>query len=364
MCVVEGKSSPSLTEEEEFRFLAVLIGNPSLKGSPPPSSYQEFKLELALRIQDTFMSLLTVGKLSGKLSPEILGLPLGNMYVDFFANFNAKLNKNVLGNVSRSHAIDGSKFPLFDCRFVPGFGLPVSQGLTVWTVCQNYFWVGTILLRFSEIMQKQGWMGVATYHLECTELFSFTPFFHEMGLPVVDGVNSLILASRSTDAPMRFVNFKQKNGQPPIPSALVADISSESVFGVAYYRDDSLALRTPTKDSSLYKICFFLCRQLLETDKMRWTNIRLAQPLFEDFKLKWGLESYVLPKPSDSIYPASSALDIPQYVEHGSHLLDTDYDVSEENFVQYAPRNGEERAEDDFESFFGGNLYRDRKVGS
>jgi len=138
MYVVEGKSSQSLTEEEEFRFLAVLIGNPSLKGSPPPSSYQEFKLELALRIQDTFMSLLTVGK----LSPDISGLPLGNMYVEFFANFNAKLNKNVLGNVSRSHAIDGSKFPLFDCRFVPGFGFPVSQGLTVWTVCQNYFWMG------------------------------------------------------------------------------------------------------------------------------------------------------------------------------------------------------------------------------
>mmetsp|Transcript_36446 Transcript_36446/g.63883 ORF Transcript_36446/g.63883 Transcript_36446/m.63883 type:complete len:223 (+) Transcript_36446:105-773(+) len=163
---------------------------------------------------------------------------------------------------------------------------------------------------------------------------------------------------------MRFVNFKQTKGQPPTPSALVADISSESVFGVAYYRDDSLALRTPTKDSSLYKMCNCLCRELLETDKMRWTNIRLAQPLFEDFKLKWGLKSYILSKPSDSIYPASSALDIPQYVEHGTHLLDTDYDVSEENFVQYAPRNEKERAEDDFESFFGGNLYRDRKVGS
>eukprot|EP00581_Thalassiosira_minuscula_P003178 CAMPEP_0183749232 /NCGR_PEP_ID=MMETSP0737-20130205/68182_1 /TAXON_ID=385413 /ORGANISM="Thalassiosira miniscula, Strain CCMP1093" /LENGTH=648 /DNA_ID=CAMNT_0025984985 /DNA_START=1281 /DNA_END=3224 /DNA_ORIENTATION=+ len=128
MNVVEGKNPEKLTEEEEFRFLAVLIGNPSLKGSPPPESYEEFKLELALRIQDTFMSLLTVGK----LSPDVSGLPLGNMYVEFFANFNARLNKNVLGSVTRSHAIDGSKFPLFDCRFVPGFGFQVAQGLTVW----------------------------------------------------------------------------------------------------------------------------------------------------------------------------------------------------------------------------------------
>ena len=132
MYVIEGESSESFTEEEEFRFLAVLIGNPSLKGRPAPTTYEEFKLELALRIQDTFMSLLAVGK----LSTSITGLPLGNMYVEFLASFLAKLNKNVLPTVSKSHAIDGSRFPLFDCRFVPGFGFQVNQGLTVWTVCQ------------------------------------------------------------------------------------------------------------------------------------------------------------------------------------------------------------------------------------
>ena len=78
----------------------------------------------------------------GKLSPDMAGLPLGNIYVAFFASFNAKLNKNVLDNVIRSDAIDDSKYPLFGCRFVPGFGLQVSQGLTVWTVCQDYFRVG------------------------------------------------------------------------------------------------------------------------------------------------------------------------------------------------------------------------------
>ena len=109
-----GKSCESLTEDEEFRALAVLIGNPSLKGRPAPSNYSEFKTELSLRIQDTFMSLLTVGK----LCPDISGLPLGKAYIEFNANFIARLNKYVLPNISRSHAIDGSKFPLFDCRFV------------------------------------------------------------------------------------------------------------------------------------------------------------------------------------------------------------------------------------------------------
>ena len=35
------------------------------------------------------------------------------MYAAFSDAFNAKLNKNVPGNVSRSHAIDGSKYSLF-----------------------------------------------------------------------------------------------------------------------------------------------------------------------------------------------------------------------------------------------------------
>lgn len=125
MDVVEGKAIEELTQEQEFRALAILVGNPSLKGSPAPTSYEEFKLQLSLRIQDTFMSLMTIGK----LSPDVSGLPLGNMYVEFYANFLSRLNRKVLPKVSRHHAIDGRTFPLFDCRFVPGFGFQVSQGL-------------------------------------------------------------------------------------------------------------------------------------------------------------------------------------------------------------------------------------------
>lgn len=90
---------------------------------------------------------------------------------------------------------------------------------------------------------------------------------------------------------------------------------------------------------------------------------RLARPLFEDFKLKWGSDTYISAKPSDSIYPASSALDVLAYVEHGDTVENGSL-ISDENFVQYAPRRDGEIEEEDFRSFFGGNVYHDRKIGS
>ena len=143
---VTGTATETLTEDVEFHMLAALIGNPMCKGSPPPATYKEFKLAMALRIQDTLLSLLTIGKHTDKSS----GLPIGKSYVDFLACFQAKLNRNVLSEVESSHSIDGSKFPLFDCRFVPGFGFNVFKSLTVWTKMSNYHWMSTILLRFSE----------------------------------------------------------------------------------------------------------------------------------------------------------------------------------------------------------------------
>ena len=134
--IIEGEEIEDLTEHEEFQVLSVLIGNPLPKGSRPPSNFKEFKLAVALHIQDTFLSLLSVAK-----HPQnITGLlPLGNNFVELYAQFNAKLNHDVLSEVQREHAIDGRIFPLFDCRYVPGFGFNVSQGHTVWTNARHYF---------------------------------------------------------------------------------------------------------------------------------------------------------------------------------------------------------------------------------
>mmetsp|Transcript_56512 Transcript_56512/g.120030 ORF Transcript_56512/g.120030 Transcript_56512/m.120030 type:complete len:179 (-) Transcript_56512:209-745(-) len=164
---------------------------------------------------------------------------------------------------------------------------------------------------------------------------------------------------------MRFVNFKQKNNHPPTPSALVADTSGESALGVAYYRDVKLALRTPTYDSVFYNISPSQSEvKLMEADKERWKDIKFAQPLFRNLKLKWGFESYVDSKPSESIYPSSSALDIPYYV--GQQGLSDQISVSEDAFVQYAPLKSQCMFTEDanFHSFFGGDLYYDRNAGN
>ena len=181
-----------------------------------------------------------------------------------------------------------------------------------------------------------------------------------MGIPVVDGVNALLIASRSTDAPMRFVNFKQnEKHEPPTPSALVADVSEDSIFGVAYYRDDALPLRTTTQDAEAYK--YDMSRTLMAADRARWSKLLLARPLFRDSKLVWGFERYIGSKPSDSIYPASCALDIPQYVE-SEGLTDVSPTLSKGQYVQYAPGKGETES-GNFDSFFGGELYLDEKIG-
>ena len=57
--------------------------------------------------------------------------------------------------------------------------------------------MGACLHRFVELAQKRGIAGPCVIHLECTELYCFTPFLHEMGVPCVDGINALMLASRA-----------------------------------------------------------------------------------------------------------------------------------------------------------------------
>lgn len=89
--------------------------------------------------------------------------------------------------------------------------------------------------------------------------------------------------------------------------------------------------------------------------------------MYEDYELEWGPSSYNTAKPGNSIYPASSALDISRYVgKTGTPVSDDGGGgtSAENDFVQYAPRKDGELEDLDFSSFFGGNVYRDRKVGS
>ena len=107
--------------------------------------------------------------------------------------------------------------------------------------------MGACLHRFVELAQKRGIAGPCVIHLECTELYCFTPFLHELGVPIVDGVNVLTIASRCTDAPLKFVTYKQdaRTMEPRPPAALVADTSG-SIAGARFYRDEAMLIRGPT----------------------------------------------------------------------------------------------------------------------
>lgn len=132
---------------DEFLAYAALLGNPAKSGEDPPNNWEEMKLLIALRMQDTLLSLMAMGELSN----EVKGLPVGDAFARTYAMYNAQLNEHALSKVERSHGIDGENLMLFDCRYVPGFGLAVNQGLTVWTAAKNYFWMGSCVRRFCQI---------------------------------------------------------------------------------------------------------------------------------------------------------------------------------------------------------------------
>lgn len=122
----------SLTEMDEFKVYAALVGNPAVGEMNEPTTWHEMKSLVAIRMQDTLLSLLY----TGRLVEDIDGLPIGAAYADTFALYNANLNQHVLSKVDRSHGINGDTLLLFDCRFVPGFGIPVNLGATVWTAAK------------------------------------------------------------------------------------------------------------------------------------------------------------------------------------------------------------------------------------
>lgn len=345
----------SLTEMDEFKVYAALMGNPAPSSGEKntPTTWHEMKSLVALRMQDALLSLIY----TGKLVEEIDGLPIGAAYADTFALYNANLNQAVLSRVDRSHGIDGDTLLLFDCRYVPGFGIPVNLGSTVWTAAKNYFWMGTVLRRFAKIMQDRG-SGPVMCHLECTELFSFSPFLQEMGLPVVDAINSISIASRCHSTPIRYVKCTQDRSTfvPRTPSALVGDMSDTS----KYFRDLKVQVRTPTEDGIYFAEGELGVKNLLQEEKKLWKDVKVARPLFDDFELLFGVENDRA-EPGDSLFAPSCALDLDRefYVDP----LDNDDENEEtaeydgDSSVQYAVE--EKEGEWMYSEFFGDEIVTD-----
>jgi hypothetical protein len=308
---VTTKSDSPLDEIGEWRALAALVGNPAVGiDEPPPQTYAAMKEAVALRVQDTCLTLLAMDEARQQAT-----IPLGEAYVDFYATFQVDLNAQVLASIppkDRRHAIDGKQVLLIDCRHIPGFGKQVADGLTVFTAAKNFIWMSAIANRFTELAQQRKLCGPVSLMLECTELFAFTPFLQELGVPTLDAINMLLMSSRKTEDPMRFVTFKQdEQGFPPTPAALVADTSDGSV---QFYRSTKMPLRSPTRDSGIYTLQLELFKELLQAQKERWAGVAVADLKYDDFGLKYGLDSYWDAAPGDSLYAASSAIDIPRYV--------------------------------------------------
>ena len=184
-----------------------------------------------------------------------------------------------------------------------------------------------------------------------------------------------MLASRRTDAPMRFATFKQERDDasgelaPPTPAVLIACTADGASVGAAFYRDPEMRLRSPTMCAAEFALQQAMLAPLFRELKERWDGARLARPVFADDdgvrsndELLLGAESYASAKPGESIYPASCGLDVERYVPLDEAASDPKQralpkpESSVPAFVQYAPRAAEDAAgcEADHRAFFGG----------
>ena len=226
--------------------------------------------------------------------------------------------------------------------------------------------MGACLHRFVELAQKRGIAGPCVIHMECTELYCFTPFLHELGVPIVDGVNVLTIASRCTDAPLKFVTYKQdaRTMSPRPPAALVADTSG-SIAGARFYRDEAMLIRGPTICAGEYAEQQALVMPLFRDLKQKWETVELANIVIGGKELKWGLDSFWSAKPGDSLYVASSGLAVERYVdvEQGedptppAFKKPTGVCKFDESHVEYGSRDGNKG---DVGVFFGGDAIYDR----
>merc|ERR1712087_1083936 len=112
-----------------------------------------------------------------------------------------RLNRTVIRSAFKpggGHAVDGQHIFLLDALFIPGFGMQVAEGLTVWCFTTFFRWLSCIYAKFAKLVQIDNSNTPIVYHQECTELFQFTNFIQQFGMPCVDNLNYMILASMAS----------------------------------------------------------------------------------------------------------------------------------------------------------------------
>lgn len=200
---------------------------------------------LSMRIMKATVDVLQFDEGQDRPSPDSNVACLGPRYVDWYCKFQVRLNQTVLKDAfdkkKVGHAIDGSTVSLLDCKFVPGFGKQVADGLTVWCYAPFFFWLSYIYAKFASGIAAAVGSKPVVYHLECTELFNFTDFLQANGVPTIDNPNYLVIASQSTDRPLTFKRYSSKLA----PAAMLFQ-------GSSWYRASDIALRTPAHDGEDY----------------------------------------------------------------------------------------------------------------
>jgi len=237
-------------DTDHFKALVFLVGR--LNKDAGDDSAEEMDQQTRLRVTENAKKILNFNEGKDEIGKDGVHLrknevTLGPRFVSWYCQFQVRINTTVLKDSFEAgqvgHAVDGQKVFLFDCKFVPGFGKMVADGLTVWTHASHYFWVSAMYGHYAEILQEQLGGAPIAYNMECTELFSFTNFLQQNGVPTVDNINLMYIASKASGDPLKYRRYDGHSA----PAAMLTDAGMSR-----WFRRKTLPLRTPDYDLEDY----------------------------------------------------------------------------------------------------------------
>jgi len=204
-------------------------------------------------------------------------------YIEWYCKLIMRLNKTVIRSAFKEgkvgHAIDAERVYLVDALYIPGFGEQVAEGLSVWCYATFYCWLSSIYACFASMVRDDTSDRPIVFHHECTELFQFTNFIQQHGMPCIDGPNYMVMASMSTNEPLQFQRFPGST----VPAAMC--------FGDGkWYRSASFPLRTPDSDSRQFRdLKRFVYPDGLESAEHRvWDAVKKGAVMLGEERLGYG----------------------------------------------------------------------------
>lgn len=252
-----------LTPAEVMTSFIILMGRESDEFKTGGS----FADALSDRITDTIEVLLGFDEGEDKLPGHEAAVTCAGRYEKWYCKLNMRLNKTIIKDAAAppgvGHAVDGQHVFLLDALYIPGFGEQVAQGLTVWSYTTFFCWLSRIYGGFAQLVQEETKRPII-YHQECTELFQFTNFIQQFGMPCIDNINYMVLASKSTSQPLEF----QRWSYDLTPAALLFAEGK-------WYRSPAVLLRTPDHLAVTYSLFkqFIYPETLYSNEDRMWDSI-------------------------------------------------------------------------------------------